>query len=415
MTTARGWLRWAVVGCLALGWLTVGWLHAGQAWGQARDAMTVAREKMVDEEIVGAGIKNERVIRAMRETPRHEFVPVTQREHAYLDMALPIGEGQTISPPFVVASMTEALDPQPGDKVLEIGTGSGYQAAVLSRLVREVCTIEIVGTLGRRAMQTLKQLKCSNVKVKIGDGYQGWPEEAPFDKIIVTCSPEQVPQPLIEQLKEEGRMVIPVGERYEQTIYLMKKKDGEMETESLQPTLFVPMTGQAEEQRKVLPDPANPSVNNGSFEEVSGESGAPKGWHYQRQLELVSDGTAPEGKNYVTIRNSEPGRGAQALQGFAVDGREVKRLELSFMVRGEDLRPGQTIEQQAAVTVVLYDQNRAMLGYRTMGPWRGTFGWQRELDRFEVPAGAREAIIRIALLGALGEISFDAIELRAVK
>ncbi len=213
---------------------------------------------MVDEDIVAAGVKNKRVIKAMRDTPRHEFVPLRLRNRAYFDMALPIGESQTISPPFVVAYMTEALDPQPGDKVLEIGTGSGYQAAVLSPLVREVYTIEIVEQLGHKAAKTLERLRYDNVKVKVGDGYQGWPEHAPFDKIIVTCSPEKVPPALVAQLKEGGRMVIPVGERYQQTLYLMKKKDGKMVSEALQPTLFVPMTGRAEENRQVKPD-AEPS------------------------------------------------------------------------------------------------------------------------------------------------------------
>ncbi|MEX0612225.1 MAG: protein-L-isoaspartate(D-aspartate) O-methyltransferase, partial [Pirellulales bacterium] len=153
-------------------------------------------DEMVDKEIVAAGTKNERVIQSMRETRRHEFVPANQRQLAYYDMALPIGDGQTISPPFIVASMTEAIDPRPSERVLEIGTGSGYQAAVLSPLVREVYTIEIVEPLARRAARTLKRLDYKNVRTRAGDGYQGWPEAAPFDKIIVTCSPEDVPQPL---------------------------------------------------------------------------------------------------------------------------------------------------------------------------------------------------------------------------
>ena len=176
--------------------------------------------KMVEDEIAAAGVNNERVLRAMRDTPRHEFVPPNQRRLAYYDMALPIGDEQTISPPFVVAYMTEEIDPQPTDKVLEIGTGSGYQAAVLSPLVKDVYTIEIVEPLGKRAARTLKQLDYKNVHAKVGDGYQGWPEAAPFDKIIVTCSPEKVPQPLVDQLREGGRMIIPVGERYQQNLYL---------------------------------------------------------------------------------------------------------------------------------------------------------------------------------------------------
>jgi protein-L-isoaspartate(D-aspartate) O-methyltransferase len=162
-------------------------------------------------------------------------------------MALPIGEKQTISGPFVVAYMTERLEPRPTDRVLEIGTGSGYQAAVLSPLVKTVYSIEINKPLGEKAARILTRLGYRNVVTKIGDGFQGWPEHAPFDKIIVTCSPEEIPKPLVEQLAEGGRMVIPVGERYDQMLVLLTKRDGEMVRESLVPSLFVPMTGAAEE------------------------------------------------------------------------------------------------------------------------------------------------------------------------
>ena len=315
-------VRPAVLGCL----LVMG-LVAAEAMAQSRAAFDAARNKMVDDEIVAAGVKNPRVVQAMRDTPRHEFVSLNQRKNAYFDMALPIGEGQTISPPFVVAYMTETLDPQPGDNVLEIGTGSGYQAAVLAKLVRDVYTIEIVEKLGHKAEKTLERLHYDNVHVKVGDGYQGWPEHAPFDKIIVTCSPEKVPPALVEQLREGGRMVIPVGERYQQTLCLMKKRDGKMVSEKLQPTLFVPMTGEAESQRKVLPDPAHPAIENGGFELVtSGDPPVPTGWHYQRQLELVVGKDAPEGKNYITFSNVTPGRSSQARQGFAVERAESHPL-----------------------------------------------------------------------------------------
>ncbi len=302
-----------------------------------RDWRHLASE-MVDKEIVAAGVKNERVVKAMRDTPRHEFVPTGERDHAYLDMALPIGNSQTISPPFVVASMTEAIDPQPSDKVLEIGTGSGYQAAVLSPLVRDVYTIEIVEALSARATRTLKRLGYKNVHTRAGDGYKGWTDAAPFDKIIVTCSPEAVPQALIDQLKEGGLMVVPVGERYQQTLFLMRKTDGKLKSEALRATLFVPMTGEAESQRKVKPDPKRPQIINGSFEEIVGSAdGKTKelaGWHYQRQLTASEEPDAPDGKRVVTFRNSEPGRGCHALQGFAVDGRAVAELEVTYWVRG---------------------------------------------------------------------------------
>ncbi len=394
-----------VLHCLALAAM----LYPTAAPAQSLDELTDARNVMVDEEIVAAGVKNGRVIKSMRITPRHEFVSLAQRKYAYLDMALPIGESQTISPPFVVAYMTEAIDPQPGDKVLEIGTGSGYQAAVLSPLVREVYTIEIVKPLGRKTARTLKRLGYDNVHVRVGDGYRGWPEHAPFDKIIVTCSPEQVPGALVAQLKEGGRMVVPVGRRYQQTMYLLKKTGGKMVPEAIRPTLFVPMTGRAEQRREVLPDPSNPTIGNGDFELSTGDPPTPTGWHYQRQLELVVDDDAPSGKNYVTFRNSEPGRGCRALQGMAVDGRKINELEISFMVRGSGIRPGQSRRQQPVLAVTFYDENRAVLGQRVLGPWRGTFDWQHETARCEVPKRAREAIVRIGLFGAVGEISFDAV------
>ncbi|HID75379.1 MAG TPA: protein-L-isoaspartate(D-aspartate) O-methyltransferase [Planctomycetaceae bacterium] len=400
-----------IVVCLGAGWLAAG-VPAVLAAGAPYE---LARHRMVDEEIVAAGVTNPRVIQAMRSTPRHEFVSRSQRRYAYYDMALPIGYGQTISPPFVVAYMTEQLDPQPTDRVLEIGTGSGYQAAVLSPLVREVYTIEIVEPLGRRAAATLRRLRYENVHVKIGDGYQGWPEHAPFDKIIVTCSPEGVPPALVEQLKEGGRMVIPVGERYQQNLYLLRKTAGRLETEALRPTLFVPMTGRAEQLRQVQPDPANPGIRNGDFEEVMGDPPRPRGWHYQRQLTLVTADDAPSGKHYVTFANRDPGRGCRALQGMPVDGRKVKKLEVTLHVRGRDIQPGQTLRQMPMLVITFYDQRRAEAGHGVMGPWRGTFEWRRQSVTMDVPLRAREAIVRIGLLGAIGEISFDNIEIRRAE
>jgi protein-L-isoaspartate(D-aspartate) O-methyltransferase len=374
-------------------------------------------DEMVDKEIVAAGVKNERVVNAMRDTPRHEFVPVGERDHAYFDMALPIGNGQTISPPFVVASMTEAIDPQPGDKVLEIGTGSGYQAAVLSPLVKDVYTIEIVEQLSSRATRALKRLNYKNVHTRAGDGYKGWPEVAPFDKIIVTCSPEEVPKPLVEQLKEGGLMVVPVGERYQQTLYLMRKTDGKLKKEALRATLFVPMTGQAESQRKVKPDPTKPQIANGSFEETTKNSdGAdePTGWHYQRQLKLESDSRAPDGKQYVTFENAEPGRGCHALQGFAVNGKAVSSLELHYFVRGKDIGPGAKADEVPHIVITFYDDRRASVGEESVGRFDGSFGWREESARVRVPLKAREAIIRIGLLGATGQLSLDDLQLSSM-
>ncbi len=388
----------------------------------AANDFELQRNRMVDEEIVAAGIKDPRVIASMRTTPRHEFVTANLRPQAYYDMAMAIGHGQTISPPFVVAYMTEQLQPKPTDKVLEIGTGSGYQAAVLSPLVKDVYTIEIVKPLGERAARTLKRLDYENVHPKVGDGFQGWPEHAPFDKIIVTCSPEKVPQPLVDQLREGGRIIVPVGERYQQMLYLFEKKNGKLEKLASLPTLFVPMTGAAEQGRIVRPDPQHPQIANGGFEEVlqqSDDDSAPKtkpaGWHYQRQMQLKSDATSPEGKHYVTFRNQELGRGAQALQGFAVDGREVRGIEVSAWVKGDSLRPGALPYQQPTLGVTFYDENRSEIANRYMRPWQGTFDWRRDTDVFRVPARAREAIIRIGLFGGTGELSLDSVHVEAVK
>lgn len=213
------------------------------------DPHEAARYQMVTTQLEGAGrgITNVRVLEAMRTVPRHEFVLRAQRSVAYEDRPLPIGYGQTISQPYIVAFMTEKLDPQPSDRVLEIGTGSGYQAAILSRLVQEVYTIEIVEPLAIRARTDLERLGYTNVHVRAGDGYEGWPEHAPFDDIIVTCAPESVPRPLIDQLKEGGQMIIPVGPLWNQELILLEKEEGQLRKRSVLPVRFVPMTGKAEE------------------------------------------------------------------------------------------------------------------------------------------------------------------------
>ncbi len=373
---------------------------------------TAWREKMVAEEIEAAGVKNAAVLNTMRTTPRHEFVPAKWLPQAYLDAALPIGDKQTISPPYVVAFMTAQLDPQPTDRVLEIGTGSGYQAAVLSPLVKEVYTIEIVPRLGRRAEQTLRRLRYENVHVRIGDGYQGWPEAAPFDKIIVTCSPEAIPPPLVEQLAEEGQMIIPVGERYQQNLFRVTKHDSRLTKEPLQATLFVPMTGKAEANRKVLPDPANPQIANGDFNQVIGKERLPAGWHYLRGVTVVEQPQSRQG-NYLAFENSQPGQASRALQGFALDGREVRAVRLSARVRGENLAYGPTPGQAPAIVLTCYDQRRAVIDHQVLGPWRGSFNWRTEQADWRIPPATREAILRVGLLGGTGRLEMDDVVLEA--
>ena len=201
---------------------------------------------MVKEQMLDRGVTDERVLAAMRKVPREEFVPEEYRAESYGDFPLPIGHDQTISQPYIVAFMTEQLRPQPSDRVLEIGTGSGYQAAILAELVKDVYSIEIIEPLAKTAEATLTRLGYKNVHVKAGDGYKGWPEHAPFDSVIVTCAPDHIPQPLVDQLKEGGRIIIPVGERGMQELYLLEKKAGKMERRSVTPVRFVPMTGEAE-------------------------------------------------------------------------------------------------------------------------------------------------------------------------
>lgn len=383
----------------------------GQGGRPDWDAM---RQQMVAAAVADAGVTNERVLRAMRDTPRHEFVPLAQRRLAYHDMALPIGASQTISPPFVVAYMTEQIDPQPTDRVLEIGTGSGYQAAVLSPLVDEVYSIEIVASLGKRAERVLKRLDYDNVHTRVGDGYQGWAEAAPFDKIIVTCSPEEPPPRLVEQLAEGGTMIVPIGERFQQNLMLLRKEQGELRAEPLRATLFVPMTGAAEERREVLPDPAHPAIRNGSFEDLAegdGKRPTPRGWHYLRQGEVVDDGT--DGRRCLMFENAEPGLASQALQGFAVDGGKVDRLSVSFRAKAEDIRFGQSVSQWPYVVVTYYDDRRVWLGDEPIGPLRGSFEWREWRQELDVPPRAREAGLRIGLLGAVGKLWIDDVRLTA--
>src|SRR5262245_47011232 len=214
----------------------------------AEDRFGLARQRMVVEQLAGPGrdITNARVLTAMGKVPRHEFVPERVRSGAYMDCPLPIGYDQTISQPFIVAFMTEKAEPKPTDKVLEVGTGSGYQAAVLAELVDKVYTIEIIDDLSKRAAADLGRLGYTNVYVRAGDGYKGWPEAAPFDAIMVTCAPEKVPPALVEQLKDGGRMVIPVGPMGDQELVLLRKRGDKLERHAVLPVRFVPMTRQSE-------------------------------------------------------------------------------------------------------------------------------------------------------------------------
>ncbi len=224
-----------------------------RAWGTlilpkpALAQSDAGRDEMVRVQIEDRGVRHPGVLAAMREIPREEFLNPDQRGQAFEDSPQPLSHGQTISQPYIVALMTQGIDPKPGDRVLEVGTGSGYQAAVLSRLAGEVFTVEIVEPLAGRARETLRRLGLGNVHIRTGDGFRGWPEEAPFDAILVACAPSHIPEELIHQLKEGGRMVIPVGsEREVQELLLLTKEGGKVRRERLLDVRFVPMTGEAE-------------------------------------------------------------------------------------------------------------------------------------------------------------------------
>lgn len=232
-TIRRGYTA-GLIFCAAL---FVPWLTTAAA----TDDFVQQRQQMVKQQLQARDIDNTRILRALSVVPRHRFVPKALQHMAYADTPLPIGHGQTISQPYIVAFMSQTLDIQPGERILEIGTGSGYQAAVLAELGASVYSIEIVTDLGRQAAIILGSLGYDNVHLKIGDGYQGWPEHAPFDAIVVTCAPARVPDPLQNQLAEGGRMIIPVGERNFQQLVLLSKKEGKIKKETVLDVRFVPM------------------------------------------------------------------------------------------------------------------------------------------------------------------------------
>ncbi len=373
---------------------------------QRVDTFQLLRQRMVRQEVAGRGIRNPQVLEAMQEVPRHLFVPVNQRKFAYQDAALPIGHGQTITSPFVVAYMTDKLDPQPTDRVLEIGTGSGYQASVLSRIVAEVYSIEIVAPLGQRAARTIEELGYDNVHTKIGDGYQGWPQYAPFDKIIVTCSPEKVPPALVQQLKEGGRLIVPLGQRFQQTLYLFQKIDGQLQREKLEATFFVPMTGQAEALRIRKDDSGLPQIVNGDFER-SGPDGAVTGWFYVRQAAIVHESTAPQGDQVLLLSNTTPGQNSHVLQAFGADGRALDSIELSASVRTQHVASLLGTDALPRIEVTFYDENRGVIRQTALGPWQGDHGWMHQSMKIPVPGRARLGTVIVGMFGATGEVMVD--------
>lgn len=221
---------------------------AGAGAAPAQDDRAEARARMVEEQIAARGVRQPEVLEALREVPRHLFVPDRLRDQAYEDRPLPIEYDQTISQPYMVALMTELLELSGEEKVLEIGTGSGYHSAVLSRVADEVYSIEIIEHLAHRAEVRLRHLGYGNVHIKVGDGYGGWPAYAPFDAIILTAAPPRLPQPLLDQLKVGGRMVVPVGDYFQDLSLITKNPDGTFTNRRIAPVRFVPMTGEVQEK-----------------------------------------------------------------------------------------------------------------------------------------------------------------------
>lgn len=235
-------MKSSIVVIISLCWFSI--------WIWSDDPYLSKRHQMVKRDIAGRGITDRSVLDAMRKVPRHLMVPRDLRSHAYADHPLPIAEGQTISQPYVVAMMTEALELKPGDRVLEIGTGSGYQAAVLAEIVAQVYSIEIRKKLADSARRILKRLEYDNVEVKYGDGYFGWEEKGPFDAIIITAAANHIPPPLIKQLKEGGTLILPLGSTvYYQMLTLVTKKGGQITVRQIDSVRFVPMTGQVRKKK----------------------------------------------------------------------------------------------------------------------------------------------------------------------
>ena len=278
-----------------------------------------------------------------------------------------------------------------------------------------MCIRDSVPSLGERAARVLARLGYGNVHTRVGDGYLGWEEHAPFDKVIVTCSPEEVPAPLVEQLAEGGMVIIPVGERHQQQLCRMVKQDGVLVSTSLRPTLFVPMTGTAEARRRVLPDPSHPALLNGDFELDLDRNQRVPGWYYQRRLELVESAEAPSGTRFITFANDAPGQHAHLMQGLAIDGRVVKRVDFSASIASTNARRGTHPENVPLAGITFYDGDRRALNSVVLGPVLGSQEFRAlQESRIRVPETAREAIVRVGLFGGTGRVSFDNVNVSAV-
>ena len=378
--------------------------QVGHAAQSLRDWRRLAN-KMVDEEVVAAGVTNERVLRAMRDTPRHEFVPPNQRRLAYYDMALPIGDEQTISPPFVVAYMTEEIDPQPTDRVLEIGTGSGYQAAVLSPLVKDVYTIEIVEPLGKRAA---RDAQAARLQERPRQSRRRLPRLARSRAVrqdhrhllagksaaaARRSTPRRRPD---DRSRRRALSAEPVSLPQARRRTRIRSAQGD----ALRAHDRRGRSAARSEARSAPIRKSPTAASKKRSKSTTQKNPEPSGWHYQRQLTLEDDAaTAPDGRHFVTFKNKEPGLAAHALQGFAIDGRKISKLKLDFSVRGQNIRPGSKPNEWPMIVFTFYDDRRAVIDEARVGPFDGTFDWRSRSDTISVPLKARECIFRIGLLG----------------
>ncbi len=374
-------------------------LLCGSAAGQSKTNFDEARRRMVEDEIVGGGVTNKRVIQAMLATPRHEFVSHDQQKNAYYDMSIPIGEGQTISGPFVVAYMTQELDPQPSDKVLEIGTGSGYQAAVLSPLVKDVYTIEILQSLGKRADATLKRLKYGNVHVKIGDGYQGLARASAVRQdhrhLLAGESAGAAGRRTQRRRPHDcsGRRALRADAL---SVHQEKRQAGV--------GIAAPDAVRADDRpgRAGARSAAGSAASQNRQRElrrVGGAENEPRAWFYCREMKVSDAADAPDKQHYLVFTNDVPGRMSRALQGFAIDGSKVGQLEVSAMIRGHDIRPGQAVDELPEISLTFYDNNSGIIGRTFAGPFRGTFDWKRVTEKLKVPAKATKCIMHVGSVG----------------
>ena len=392
--------------------MAAAFLLAVAANGQNRDPWAEARARMVEYEVVAAGVKDARVCDAMRTVPRHEFIPAAMRRYAYFDMAVPIGEGQTISSPFIVAYMTEQLQPQPTDKVLEIGTGSGYQAAVLSGLVAKVYSIEIVELAGKT---------CGANAPPAGLQEHRDEDRRRLSRLAGTCPLRQDHRHLLAGERPQaaggatqgGR---PIGGSPRASATSKLSTCSRKSTTSSRPSpcsrrFSCRWWAAPRMSGSCSPTPSEPAIINGDFKNLSGDQ--PVGWYYLRQGRVEPSGRTPGG-NCLSLRNDSPGRAALALQAVGIDGRLTREIEISLWVRGQNVQPGSLPEQPPALSIAFFNANRQQVGRQEIGPWSGSFDWMEKRLRIKVPPSARLASVEVGLGGGTGRLSVTEVTMKVI-